>query len=546
MRERAFKERLGALVYHPAVSIAVVALIIVSVAFVLVHLLLPSDDPRQRPIEAVQDAITIVFFLEISAKAYVAPDRWRFLAQYWVDILAIIPWAHSLRVLRILRILRVFRVAIILSRRIRFMSALFRSAVGEYLVLAMILLTLVVVGSFALYLSERHERERAAAARGGEARAREVGPVHAVAAGGRVTDVVIDQRALAEPELLAARVVAAVNQAMDDARAAGAPPPEEDLSNPLNAVWATVFFMVANEPMVGVPRTPVGKAIVLIVMFGGLTTFAVFTGVVSALMVNRLRRRMEIDDMDRFQLTEHLVICGWNSLVPLVIEGLHLTESHGDAPAVVVVAELDELPPEIARMKSAARVFFVPGDCTRPEVLEQARVSHARRAIIVADSTKPRSDQDRDARTVLAALMIERMNPKIYTCAELLNRANEAHLRAAGIEEVITTSEAGGHHLAMAATHPGLANVVSELLTAKFGNTLVKQPVPSALVGATFMSALDQLKLDEGSLLIGLEVLGKDGPRTPGYSMKVNPPPETVIGPRDYLVLIIVGSRTDD
>lgn len=492
VRERAFKERLGAFVYHPAVSIAVVVLILISVAFVLVHLLLPHDDPRQRAIEAVQDVITIVFFLEIGAKAFVAPDRWKFLGQYWVDILAIIPWAHSLRVLRILRILRVFRAAIILSRRIRFMSALFRSAVGEYLVLAMILMTLVIVGSFALYLSEHHERERAVA----------------------------------------------------EGRVVAAPAPDEDLSNPLNAVWATVFFMVANEPMVGVPRTPLGKAIVLIVMFGGLTTFAVFTGIVSALMVNRLRRRMEIDDMDRFQLTEHLVICGWNSLVPLVIEELQVSNRADDAPAVVVVAELEELPPEIARMKIAARVFFVPGDYTRPEVLEQARVNHARRAIIVADSTKPRSDQDRDARTVLAALMIERMNPKIYTCAELLNRANEAHLRAAGIEEVITTSEAGGHHLAMAAMHPGLANVVSELLTAKLGNTLVKQAPPATLIGATFMTALGALKHDAGSLLIGLEVMGKDGSRTPGYAMKVNPPPETVIGPRDNLVLIVVGSRT--
>src|SRR6185503_3686583 len=160
--------------------------------------------------------------------------------------------------------------------------------------------------------------------------------------------------------------------------------------------------------------------------------------------VNRLRRRMEIDDMDRFQLTDHLVICGWNSSVPLIIDELQVAQ---DAP----------------------RVFFVGGDYTRPEVLDQARIQHARRAIIVADATKPRSDQDRDARTVLAALMIERMNPKIISCAELLNRQNEAHLRVVGIDEVITTSEAGGQHLAMAAMQPGLATVVSELLTSKRG-----------------------------------------------------------------------------
>lgn len=541
--ERPIKERLGAFIYHPAVSIAVVVLIIVSVGLVLLHLTLPPDDPWQHPVEAVQTAITAVFVLEIAIKAYVAPDRWRFLAQYWVDILAIVPWAQSLRVLRILRLLRVFRAAMILSRRIRFMSALFRSAVGEYLVLAMILLTLLTLGSFTLYLSEHHERERARIARAERAAAvPHMGPVRAHVAGGRVTEVELDASALADPEALPGHVVEAVNLAFDDAAAAGAPPPEEDLSNPINALWATVFFMVANEPMVGVPRTPVGKAVTLAVMFGGLTTFAIFTGVVSALMVNRLRRRMEIDDMDRFQLTDHLVICGWNSLVPLIVEELQV--SGQQAPAVVIVADLEELPAEIARMKIAASVFFVPGDYTKPELLEQARIAHARRAIIVADSTKPRSDQDRDARTVLAALMIERMNPKIYSCAELLNRANEAHLRAAGIEEVITTSEAGGHHLAMAAMHPGLANVVSELLTAKLGRTLVKEPAPDRLVGATFMSALDQLKQERDVLLLGIEVNGKEGPRAPGYAMKLNPPPETVIGPRDQLVLIIEGART--
>jgi voltage-gated potassium channel len=488
------KERLGAFIYHPVVSVAIVLLILLSVALVILHLTLHHAHPWQPALLAIEYAITTLFAVEIAIKAYVAPDRLRFLSQYWIDIIAIIPWVQSLRVLRILRLLRVFRAAMLLSRRFRFMSALFRSAMGEYLVLAMILITLLTLGSFTLYLTERHERDR----------------------------------------ILAEHPAGAPHPP---------PPPEDqDLTNPMNAVWATVFFMVANEPMVGVPRTTVGKAVTLAVMFGGLTTFAIFTGVVSALMVTRLRRRMEIDDMDRFQLTDHLVILGWNSSVPLIVDELQVLRT--EAPALVIVAELEELPQEVARLKVASHVFFVPGDYTKPDVLELARIQYARRAIIVADSTKPRSDQDRDARTVLAALMVERMNPKIISCAELLNRQNEAHLRAVGIEEVITTSEAGGHHLAMAAMHPGLANVLSELLTAKKGKTLVKQAVPDDLVGATFLRALEQLKHDRNSLLLGVEVLGRDGSRTPGYSMNVNPPPETILGPRDNLVLIIDGTRT--
>ena len=149
-----FKDRLGAFIHHPLTSLIVVVLIIVSVGLVMVHLTLDPGHPAQKPIELIQVVITFAFVFELSVKYYVAESKSRYFAQYWVDIIAIIPWAQSLRVLRVLRLLRVFRVAMILSRRVRFVSALFRSAVGEYVVLALIMLILLGVGTFALYVSE--------------------------------------------------------------------------------------------------------------------------------------------------------------------------------------------------------------------------------------------------------------------------------------------------------------------------------------------------------------------------------------------------------
>lgn len=478
------KERLGHFIYHPITSTVVAALIIVSVLLTIEHLHLPHDDPYQIPLEVVQAVITVLFIVELSIKAYVA-DTWRrFFAQYWIDLIAVIPWVQSLRILRILRLLRVFSVALIISRRIRAVSSLMRSAIGEYLLLAAILCTLFGIGTYTLYLSEHAHRGA-------------VGP---------------------------------------DAD------PSDDLDDLGNAAWATVFFLVANEPMIAAPKSALGKGVALTVMFGGLTTFAVFTGVVSALMVGRLRRRTEIDDMDRFQLTDHIVLCGWNHRAPLILEELGFARAV-EVPAVVVVAELEELPPEVTRLPVGPRVFLVRGDATTPSVLEQARVPYAKRAIIVADSTRPRADQDRDARTVLAALMVERMNPKITTCAELLNRENEVHLRAAGVEEVVTTPEAGGQQLAMAALHPGLADVVGELISAKSGATLVKQPVPDELLALTFAAAMEKLKREQNAILVGLEVNGREGKKSPVCQMLVNPPPGTLIGPRDNLVLIVAGVR---
>lgn len=485
LRRMRRKERLGHFIYHPFTSTAVAVLIVVSVLLTIEHLHLDPDDPLQGPIFLVDLVVTVLFMVELAIKAYVAESWRRFFSQYWVDLVAVIPWVQSLRVLRILRLLRVFSVALIVSRRIRAVSSIMRSAIGEYLLLAAILCTLFGIGTYTLYLSEH------------------------------------GHRAVTGP----------------DAN------PDDDLDDLGNAAWATVFFLVANEPMIAAPKSPLGKGVALAVMFGGLTTFAVFTGVVSALMVGRLRRRTEIDDMDRFQLTDHIVLCGWNHRAPLILEELGYARTN-EVPAVVVIAELEELPPEVAKLPIGPRVFLVRGDSTTPALLEQARITHAKRAIIVADSTRPRADQDRDARTVLSALMVERMNPKIATCAELLNRENEVHLRAAGVEEVVTTPEAGGQQLAMAALYPGLGDVVSELISAKSGASLAKEPASDEVVALTFGAALEKLKRDRNVILVGLEVNGREGKKSPVCQMLVNPPHSTLIGPRDNLVMIVATGRS--
>ena len=560
-RRNHLKNRIGAFIHDPKVSFVVAVLIVISVSLVVVHFALPEESPAQDPIELVQWFITAIFVVELSTKAYVAPDRGRFLAQYWIDIIATLPWTQSLRALRVLRLLRVFRVAVILSRRVRFVSNLFRSAVGEYIVLGLMMIALLAFGTFALWVTEDRARQRELRAQSerlsadlltaeislGLASPHIKGASEFLAAEGptahqlRVRYEAAEERFDRLPpasERERQRVSALLARVHEQLPVSppGDPSPK-DLAELENSFWATLFFLVATEPMIDTPRTNAGRAIVVMVMFGGLTTFALFTGIVTALMVNRLKSRMEIDDMDRFQLNEHIVICGWNRLVPLIIEEISSTPSQRDT-AVVVVADLEEAPDAIAKAREA-RLYFVRGDYTKPEALEQARVPYARRAIIVADTTIPqRSDQDRDARTVLAALMIERMKPDIYTCAELLNPDNEVHLRAAGIEEVVVTSEAGGHHLAMAALHFGLAEVLNELMTGRIGDTLRKLEVPRDYVGLDFLAAIDRHKREHNALLIGVEVRGQDGPRGEGYAMRLNPEPGLILGERDNLVFI--------
>ena len=130
------------------------------------------------------------------------------------------------------------------------------------------------------------------------------------------------------------------------------------------------------------------------------------------------------------------------------------------------ITEGETLPPLSERIKYPANVYHLQGDYTKISGLDQAGLRHASTAILLADKTQPRSDQDRDARTVLAAMLIERRSHRlgrdIFTCVELLNRDNMEQLEAQGVEELVFLNDYGGSIIAASYTR---SSVRASLLT---------------------------------------------------------------------------------
>ncbi len=161
------------------------------------------------------------------------------------------------------------------------------------------------------------------------------------------------------------------------------------------------------------------------------------------------------------------------------------------------------------------------------------QIYHASRAILLADTSRPRSDQDRDARTVLAALTMEKLNPTIYTCAQLLDRNNNVQLQAAGVEDVVVADEMAGHLIGNAVRNQGAMDVFAELLTVQVGNQFYRLPLPSTLVGKTFWYAQHHLKEQYDALLVAVERRIEGRRQT-----DINPPMNYELQVGDYVVVI--------
>lgn len=442
------RRRADKLIHEPATELAIVVMIVLSVALLVAEAVYPVDDPVHATAAGIGDVLTGIFIAEISIRFWVARKKRRFFRRYWIDILAVVPAVRPFRFLRLLRLLRLFRAGTFLRRRVTLFQGVFQGALGELTLLGTVTGVLVVAATVVLYLVE-HDR---------------------------------------------------------------AP-----FSEATEAMWFSVFSLVAGEPVGGDPKSTLGRAVTLMLMFGGLTIFGMFIGTISASMVSRISKRPDAQELDIDEQSGHLVVCGWNRTGPVVLQELFGRQR---SQAVVLITEHAQLPDDVpSAVVGRELLYHVSGDFTKIDVLDRANIREAAAAIVLSDSSTKRSDQDRDARTVLAAMTIERLRPGIYTCAELRNRENGSMLKMLGVDEIVVPEEYGGVILGSASRNRGMMRVLDEILSVRHGNSFHKVAVPQAWVGRSVRAVFLELKEKHDAILVSVEVT-RDDKR---YETKINP-----------------------
>ncbi len=273
-----------------------------------------------------------------------------------------------------------------------------------------------------------------------------------------------------------------------------------------NSFWQTIFSLIAGEYITEFPDSLGGKLVILFVQFCGVTFFALLTGTISAVMIEKLKEGTVLNRLMLEDLENHIIICGWNAGVQTIITEFQSHPELKDREIVIITERTDRPALEIP---DSTKVRLLTEDFTRAEVLQRCNVNSCSVAVIVSDISGGRSRQDADARTVLAALTIEKMNPDVHTCAELSNSVNESHLRMGGVNEVIVTRSISGHLLAQAALYSANVHLLQELLRPTQGHTLKPTLAEKEDVGKTFSELLPIHHQRTGNILLAVE--GADG-----------------------------------
>ncbi|MGD1901047.1 MAG: ion transporter [Geitlerinemataceae cyanobacterium] len=277
-------------------------------------------------------------------------------------------------------------------------------------------------------------------------------------------------------------------------------PVNSNLNTPIDALWVSLFSLFATEPIPGMPTSTGGRVVSLFVMVAGTIVFAILSGTVSAFAIEYMRRERLAVDWNQFR--DHIIICGWNKKAEIVIQEYRTAPKTRNV-AIVAIAQL-ESEPNFSDALLKANVHFLNDDFTKVPVLEKAGIRRATTCIILSDKRFGRTDQDADARTILAALTAEKLNRDVYTCAELINREYGSHLDMGHVNDYVVSEEQSGFLLAQASLNPGLMGVFSELLTYSRGNQFYRIPIAPTWFGKSFWDLFVAMKRDHNAILVAV------------------------------------------
>lgn len=282
-----------------------------------------------------------------------------------------------------------------------------------------------------------------------------------------------------------------------------------EIGNPLEALWAIIVFIFSGADFP--PVTAGGRVLAIMSILEGMTILSLL---VSSLVVVQLRGQRGVTG----KMKNHIVLVGKSSRVRHLIQQLQSPDLKTVRP-VVLVADLPQNPvPDL-------QVKFISGDPTDDETLWAAGIADAYGAIVLADLSFP----DPDARTLLIALAIEHLNPKVYTVVEVVDARNLPHFRHAAVDEIICLSQFSEYLILQSLISPGLSRVFRSVLEFGEGDEIYRVPLPSFYEGRSFQEVLVEAYKRWGIILLAVEREGQ---------IVVNPKGEFPMAGGDFIFVI--------
>ncbi len=271
------------------------------------------------------------------------------------------------------------------------------------------------------------------------------------------------------------------------------------------SVWDSIYWAVVTLATVGygdiTPQGSAGRLLAIPFIITGVVLMSYMTATIASILTaTRIR---EGRGLQKISLQRHVVVCGSNTHIFRVIGGI--ISSAGRAVPDIVLINTRSESENIALIDRfpETNIRFVNGDYTVEATLRRAAVDKAAAVIILSDPGQEGTARP-DDRTLIASLAIRSLSRQVEICAELLDSANEVHLRRAGVDQMVFSGEFSGFLLSSSVMTPGITQALREIMRTDRGGCIQRRDFPREMVGRTFHEAVREYMDLEGVILLGV------------------------------------------
>ena len=275
-----------------------------------------------------------------------------------------------------------------------------------------------------------------------------------------------------------------------------------DISQGNNPFWWAIVTMTTVGYGDFSPETPEGRMFAVFIMFAGITLVSLLTASISSIFVAQKIR--EGKGLEKLNLSDHFILCGWNSNANKIINSIQLLNHNQRKIDLVLINDLSE--EEITQLKtrfSKIKIHFVSGDFAQEETLHRASIATSDTVIIIPNNLN-NDENSHDEKTIFATLTIKSIDASIRVVAYLLDRENLTHIKRAEADEVVVSDDLSLNILASHVIDPGVPQLSNQLINTSSDSRFIRKLIPQNFVGKKYGELFNHYRDKNGALLVGL------------------------------------------
>ncbi len=189
--------------------------------------------------------------------------------------------------------------------------------------------------------------------------------------------------------------------------------------------------------------------VLLAIGIGGVAySFSIITQYLFSVSFSRMTREQRMA-REIEHLRDHYIICGFGRV------GQNAAEILREAPRDVVVIDNDTTAIELLR-EHKLHLYYLQGDATDDDVLLQAGLTRARGLLVCTGD---------DANNLFVVISARALQPDLLIISRSSMPQNEAKMRRAGANKVISPYSIGGQRMANFALRPDLSEMLEVVTT---------------------------------------------------------------------------------